>query len=142
MLKLTLKENSPDSQIEIIRYEWPHIFYGLSKSEFTHKLIHKLQGRAFHAFYFGSVATNKFSHKSDIDLIIVKETDIPFTKRPLEFEDLDRLCPRLDLLIYTPTEWNQLFLENPKMGFWKEVFQELEPIIENGLGVDQTLKSN
>ena len=57
---------------------------------------------------FGSMATGDIHEWSDIDLVIIKETDLPFLKR------LDRvyqlLHPRVgtDIIVYTPGEFKSM----------------------------------
>lgn len=59
---------------------------------------------------FGSTATGDTSRDSDIDLLIVKETDRRPIDRRIEVERLlaDRAMP-IDLLVYTPRELRQLY---------------------------------
>lgn len=129
MSKLTLKENITNSSIEIIRYDWPDIFYGLKKIEFTEMIKKRLLNRVIEAYYFGSVATNTFSPRSDVDLILITDSARPFISRPLDFSDLDTLAPRLDILVYTPNEWKSLCENTEHRGFWKDVLLSLEKII-------------
>lgn len=60
---------------------------------------------------FGSLAGGKTSLWSDIDLVVVKETDLRFLDRIAEVIRL--LQPRvgLDLLVYTPQEYDVLAQE-------------------------------
>lgn len=57
---------------------------------------------------FGSAAREKVSAWSDLDLIVVLDSDLPFVKR-LELL-YERIQPRvgLDLLAYTPQEFEAL----------------------------------
>lgn len=57
---------------------------------------------------FGSVATGDVGKVSDIDLIVVKETDKRFLDRLDEF--YTALDPKVavDLLVYTPKEFTEL----------------------------------
>ena len=59
---------------------------------------------------FGSHATGAAERESDIDLLIVKETDRRPTDRRIEVERLlsDRRIP-LDILLYTPQELRDLY---------------------------------
>jgi len=61
---------------------------------------------------FGSCARQEERAYSDIDLIVVLETDKPFVERITDF--YRRLRPRfaLDLLAYTPDEFDRLIEEN------------------------------
>lgn len=61
---------------------------------------------------FGSCARRQQREYSDIDLIIVFETDKPFVERIADC--YRRLRPRfaLDLLAYTPEEFDRLVEEN------------------------------
>ena len=51
--------------------------------------------------------------ESDIDLVIIKQTELPFWKRLREMRRL--LQPRVgtDILVYTPNEFDQLSRERP-----------------------------
>jgi predicted nucleotidyltransferase len=56
-------------------------------------------------YLFGSHARGEADSLSDIDLVVVKETNLPFLERPKE---LQRFLPPhvgpLDILVYTPAE--------------------------------------
>ena len=63
---------------------------------------------------FGSVARGEADGWSDLDLIIVAETGRPFFERFKDFSGLYDVWPRLDLLIYTPEEFERMLAdENP-----------------------------
>ena len=100
---------------------------GLSKDEFIQKKIIPVlkNGKAKEAFVFGSFYTADFGCDSDFDLIIVKETPRKFHDRYLDFLPLFNLDVPLDILIYTPAEFQIICEEDPKVGFWKTVFQNL-----------------
>jgi predicted nucleotidyltransferase len=61
---------------------------------------------AIKAVLFGSLAAGKETRRSDLDLMIVKETDKRFFDRFDEFSEILDLVPDrdIDLLIYTPEE--------------------------------------
>jgi len=61
----------------------------------------------------GSLASGQLSRHSDIDLVIIQQTDKRFLDRLDEFYTY--LCPRVgtDLLVYTPTEWETLSAQRP-----------------------------
>lgn len=67
--------------------------------------------RARIAIVFGSVARGEADEWSDLDLVIVAETDRPFFERFREFAGLYDVWPRLDLLIYTPEEFARMRAE-------------------------------
>ena len=57
---------------------------------------------------FGSYAQGNFTDDSDLDFILIKETDIPRHKRGLEVRRLFYgLTIPMDFKIYTSTEFNQ-----------------------------------
>lgn len=62
---------------------------------------------------FGSLATGEVHRWSDIDLIVVKQTDLPFWQRLRETRRLLQPKVGTDLLIYTPSEFEQLRRERP-----------------------------
>ena len=86
------------------------------------RLKRKVASRAKEFYIYGSVARGDFSAGSDIDMIIVKETHEKFVKRAVEFEDLFEIYPRLDVLVYTPDEFQRL--KNSDSGFWKKFRKE------------------
>ena len=57
-------------------------------------------------YLFGSWARNEADELSDMDVVVIKETDVPFFDRLLEAA---RLLPTevgaVDLLVYTPGEF-------------------------------------
>jgi len=69
------------------------------------------------AYLFGSFAANEAGYWSDIDVLIVVDTDRSFIERPKEFLDLFDLGLPIDILVYTPEEFDVLMKE-PR-GFWK-----------------------
>jgi uncharacterized protein len=70
--------------------------------------------RAIKVIAFGSVARGESDPWSDLDLIIVAETDRPFLERFKDFAGLYDVWSSLDLLIYTPAEFQRMVAdENP-----------------------------
>lgn len=57
---------------------------------------------------FGSMASGEVTAWSDIDLVIIQQTSLPFLKRLRQVRKL--LKPRVgtDILVYTPSEFEQL----------------------------------
>ena len=60
---------------------------------------------------FGSLARGTSTRDSDIDLIVIQETDVRFVERPTEI--LNRLYEKLsgwgiDILVYTPAEFDRM----------------------------------
>jgi predicted nucleotidyltransferase len=71
-------------------------------------------GRARRVIAFGSVARGQADPGSDLDLMIIADTDRPFFERFKDFAGLYEIWPRLDLLIYTPEEFaRKVAEENP-----------------------------
>ncbi|MBP9885389.1 MAG: nucleotidyltransferase domain-containing protein [Leptospiraceae bacterium] len=69
------------------------------------------------AILFGSHAKNDESKKSDFDLVLIYETAKRFFDRYEDFSDLYPIFnDRLDLLLYTPSEWvmmsNRKFIQS------------------------------
>ena len=56
------------------------------------------------AYVFGSVAAGTADRYSDVDVILVRDTDLPFFDRVREVMDLRLALGAADVLIYTPTE--------------------------------------
>ena len=93
---------------------------GKTREEIIQEFRSRLSGRVENAYFFGGFAENRMRDRSDIDIMIVKETDTPFTMRMREFDDLWTITPAIDLLVYTPDEFRSL-TEDPAPGFWREV---------------------
>jgi predicted nucleotidyltransferase len=68
--------------------------------------------RACKVIVFGSVARGDADAWSDLDLIIVADTTRPFFERFKDFAGLYDVWPRLDLLVYTPEEFQQMVAED------------------------------
>lgn len=69
---------------------------------------------------FGSLARGDVGSHSDLDLIVIRDTTEPFVRRG---EDLLRLLPPgtpVDLLVYTPAEWQELATSNSFLRLAKE----------------------
>ena len=57
---------------------------------------------------FGSLAAGKVHEYSDIDLIVVAESQRSFWERLVEVNTLLRPQVPVDILIYTPAEWQEV----------------------------------
>ncbi|HAK45769.1 MAG TPA: hypothetical protein DCO79_07620 [Spirochaeta sp.] len=101
---------------------------GKTAAEAIASITEKLSGRVEQAYYFGSFNTPAFNKNSDIDLLIVTETNTPFVERALEYSDLLDLFQAVDVLVYTPAEFSRL-ITNPSPGFWRSVTGSLVRII-------------
>ena len=62
---------------------------------------------------FGSMAAGPMHSWSDIDLVIVQRTELPFLQRIHEVRRLLRPRVATDFLIYTPDEFGRLCRERP-----------------------------
>lgn len=70
---------------------------------------------------FGSLARGDVGPRSDLDLIVIRDSSEPFIRRG---EDLLQLLPPgtpVDLLVYTPEEWKGLVASN---SFFRAVQKE------------------
>ena len=57
---------------------------------------------------FGSLATGQVDEWSDLDLVVITNTDLPFYERIKQV--LQSMRPRagMDVFIYTPAEWAEM----------------------------------
>jgi predicted nucleotidyltransferase len=94
--------------------------FGLAPAAFEAALKEALAGWVNSAWFFGSYGTPSFHADSDVDLLLVADTDRPFPLRNRDFEDLLDIIPTLDILLYTPDEFQQLTTD-PSAGFWRSV---------------------
>ena len=66
-------------------------------------------GGADRAIVFGSYARGEADEYSDIDLSIIKETELPFLDRYTDFEDLFLVAPKaLQIVVYRPCEFEAM----------------------------------
>lgn len=70
------------------------------------------------AYLFGSFAEGTSGAWSDLDVVVVQPTKLPFVERPRGFQDLLDLGVPVDVLVYTPEEFARLREE--RSGFWQE----------------------
>ena len=73
------------------------------------------------AYIFGSVARGEDDEYSDLDVIIVRDTELPFPDRGRDFIDMIWESGGAELLIYTPDEFSR---QVAKDGFVAQVLQE------------------
>ncbi len=60
------------------------------------------------AFLIGSYARGSADAWSDVDLVVIMPSERPFVERPLDLtEVLDALPTAVDLLVYTPEEFER-----------------------------------
>lgn len=120
-----MKSIEPDSVFQL--YDDPDCLNGLGRDEFLEKLRVTLESYGDsilkEAYLFGSVARGDQTRLSDVDLILVAETKRDFHKRFEDFQEIYNLCPRLDLLIYTPDEFAKLTTQ-ASAGFWADFQKE------------------
>ena len=103
-------------------------FKGATLNEYISKLKLYLADKVEHVYMFGSYATGTAREDSDVDIIIVCETKLPFHERYTLFPKIFDWTNELDLLIYTPSEFEKIKNEE-HVGFWKHVFKTLKTII-------------
>ena len=116
----------PDPEILIPNTRDP--LYGYTRARITELFREKLAGRVLSAYFFGSFASDSMDRDSDIDLIIVKNTDTPFLERPAEFFDLLDLVPACDIFVYNPEELDKL-TKDPSPGFWQDVTKGMKRFV-------------
>lgn len=79
---------------------------------------------------FGTLATGLINEWSDIDLVVVEQTELSFFQRLSRIRKL--LQPRvgIDVMVYTPEEFNQLSAERPF--FRDEIVAKGKVVYERG----------
>lgn len=101
---------------------------GRSPEQFEREVGGLLKGRVEAAFFFGSYGTKDFGRDSDVDMLLVAQTDKPFLDRALDFADLMDLVPDMDVLVYTPLEFEKL-TSDPSTGFWSSVVASMRRLV-------------
>ena len=81
---------------------------------------------------FGSLATGDIHSWSDIDMVVIKQTSLPFLERLHETRRL--LHPRVgtDILVYTPEEFEQL--SQRRLFFQEEILDKGVVVYERNSG--------
>lgn len=79
---------------------------------------------------FGSAATDQTGEWSDLDLVIVKQTDRGFLDRTKDVMRLLRPQIGVDILVYTPDEFDDLCRERPF--FQNEIIAKGKVLYERG----------
>ncbi len=75
------------------------------------------------AYVYGSVARGTQDEHSDVDVILIRETSLPFFDRIRELFDLRFAFGKADMLIYTEAEYREI-VEGPGRWFLKDVFEK------------------
>jgi predicted nucleotidyltransferase len=83
--------------------------------EIRRRIQEHLEGtRVVRAILFGSFARGDADVVSDVDLVLIEPTTAPFVERGLRHLPLFRMGVGVDLLVYTPEEYEKLRREgNP-----------------------------
>ena len=71
------------------------------------RLQEELRGRVVAAYLFGSYARDNADDDSDIDLIIVINTKLPWSERVEAFADLSVKMGAIDIIVYSTEEWRR-----------------------------------
>ncbi|MDO8570851.1 MAG: nucleotidyltransferase domain-containing protein [Candidatus Daviesbacteria bacterium] len=61
---------------------------------------------------FGSYANGKPSSDSDVDLVVIKKTTLPFLERQKQVHLLLRTVTAVDIFVLTPQEFEKAKLDN------------------------------
>ena len=85
------------------------------------------RGAVAEAYLFGSYPAGTATAWSDLDVLVVCDTQEPFVERPRAFADLLDLGVPVDLLVYTPAEFARL--KGEPTGFWKEFERTKERLL-------------
>jgi predicted nucleotidyltransferase len=78
---------------------------------------------------FGSLAEGTVGEWSDIDLVIIKDTSLPFLQRLKEVALLCRVSVSVDFLVYTPDEFAHMVADNNPF-IIKEILQQGKVLYE------------
>jgi predicted nucleotidyltransferase len=79
---------------------------------------------------FGTLAGGHVHEWSDIDLVVVEKTVLPFFQRLRKVRKLLRPKVGIDVMVYTPEEFDQLCEDRPF--FREEIVAKGEVIYEHG----------
>ena len=83
---------------------------------------------------FGSMVTGNIHESSDIDLVVVEKSDLPFLPRTRDMRRMLKPQVGTDVLWYTPDEFNHMFYN--RLFFKQEIVGKGKVLYERG---DNTL---
>nr|WP_269207945.1 nucleotidyltransferase domain-containing protein [Thermoanaerobacterium thermosaccharolyticum] len=81
---------------------------------------------------FGSLAKNEINEWSDIDLIVIKDTDKPFYERLEEVIEIVKPDIGVDIIVYTPEEVEEM---RESLFYTEEVLKKGKIIYERSKSV-------
>lgn len=79
---------------------------------------------------FGSFASGRIDEWSDLDLVVVAQTDLPFYDRLKQVILLVRSTVGMDVVVYTPDEWEHL--KASRMFVREEIAHKGKAVYERG----------
>ncbi|MFQ5681037.1 MAG: nucleotidyltransferase domain-containing protein [Candidatus Omnitrophota bacterium] len=82
---------------------------------------------------FGSLASGNIKEWSDLDLVVVKQTDKPFLDRLKDIFLLLKPQIGIDVLVYTPVEFEEM---KKRPFFQKEILEKGNVIYDRDKGLD------
>jgi len=90
--------------------------------------LKKLSKRVIKSCYlFWSLAFNDTTPWSDVDILIIAETEKPFIERPLDYQELFDLGVSLDIIVYTPDEF--IKVKRSTSGFGAEMQKKMIKVL-------------
>jgi uncharacterized protein len=124
LLKVKMNKNI------LIKYEPSHSITEEYRNGIIHQLTMMLTGKAEEVFVFGSFLTEYFNDQSDLDIIIIKKTNLSFFRRIEEFPELLRIPIQMDILIYTSAEFEKIKEHAQKYpGFQRSMIESMTKIL-------------
>lgn len=109
------------SRIEQLNYELERITKILAEEYQAEKII-----------LFGSLARNEVKDWSDIDLIVIKDTDKPFYERLEEVVEIVKPVVGTDIIVYTPKEIEEM---KGSLFYTEEILKKGKVVYERGKSV-------
>lgn len=110
------------------------IFSGAKKKldEEMNRCVHLLMehGSPEKVILFGTLAKGRVHEWSDIDLVVVERTQLPFFQRIKKIRKLLKPKVGMDIMVYTPEEFEQLCNERPF--FREEIVAKGKIVYEHG----------
>ncbi|MGQ9508665.1 MAG: nucleotidyltransferase domain-containing protein [Thermodesulfobacteriota bacterium] len=91
-------------------------------------LVERLKGKVERVSIFGSYPRREPNLFTDLDILIIMETEAPFLKRIKQIYSLLSLPVDVDILCYTPEEFERL----KKRRFFKDIREKEVVLYEKG----------
>src|SRR5512137_1296223 len=91
------------------------------------------RAKAQRAWVFGSHARGEADAESDVDLVVIAETEAPFVDRYKQFASAFSQVPEIEMWVFTPAEWQKMHRQQAT--FYRSVVRCSFSVLEASHGI-------